>query len=307
MIKAFSGMKSVRSGSALVLVVAAGVLSESCGGGGGSASPTQPGAVAAPPPVTPTPVPTPTADPPLSLSCTKLPPGNPNAGCRVQGSDYASIVDGAIRTLQAEQPAIFDNNQVLSSGAYYVGLIKILDRQGICAEFDGEELAVTDNAGWNEQFHVLTSSMRARFSSERSYRTTCNPSVIPTAAGPLPPSPAGCPLNSSREITCGREGDSRYIDDITSVIEQVMKEKPELFDYGQVAAGLPSVKSLSSYHGAVVDLMVRKGYCAKDDGEEIAIKRGSNTFSEQFDINLSDKYVRMGPGIYRTSCYPAAF
>jgi hypothetical protein len=53
--------------------------------------------------------------------------------------------------------------------------------------------------------------------------------------------------------------------------------------------------------------MVKKGYCAKDDGEEIAVKRGSNTFSEQFDINLSDKYVRMGPGIYRTSCYPAAF
>jgi hypothetical protein len=196
---------------------------------------------------------------------------------------------------------------VLSSGAYYVGLIKILDRQGICAEFDGEELAVTDNAGWNEQFHVLTSSMRARFSTERSYRTTCSPSVIPTVAGPLPPSPAGCPLNSSREITCGREADSRYIDDVTASIEQVIKEKPELFDYGQVAAGLPSVKSLSSYHGAVVELMVKKGYCAKDDGEEIAVKRGSNTFSEQFDINLSDKYVRMGPGIYRTSCYPAAF
>jgi hypothetical protein len=306
MIKAFTRMRWSRRASAMSLIVLTGLSSLRCGGGGGAAAPTQP-VVVAPPPATPTPVPTPTADPPLSLSCTKLPPGNANAGCRVQGSEYGQVVDDAIRTLQAEQPAIFDDKQVLSSGAYYVGLIKILDRQGICAEFDGEELAVTDNAGWNEQFHVLTSSSRARFSSEKSYRTTCTPSVIPTVAAPLPPSPAGCPLNSSREITCGREGDGRYIDDVTAAIEQVMKEKPELFDYSQVAAGLPSVKSLSSYHGAVVDVLVKKGYCAKDDGEEIGVKRGSNTFSEQFDINLSDKYVRMGPGIYRTSCYPAAF
>jgi hypothetical protein len=88
-----------------------------------------------------------------------------------------------------------------------------------------------------------------------------------------------------------------------------MKEKPELFNFGQVAPGTPwpAVKSIPAYHGAVVETMAKKGYCAKDDGEEIAVKQGSNTVSEQYDINFQDKYVRIGPGIYRATCYPAAF
>ena len=57
------------------------------------------------------------ADPPLSASCNKLPPGNPNAACRTEPSDYQTIVDRSIRTLQAEQPAIFEGDQVLSIGA----------------------------------------------------------------------------------------------------------------------------------------------------------------------------------------------
>ena len=57
----------------------------------------------------------------------------------------------------------------------------------------------------------------------------------------------------------------------------------------------------------MVEVLVTKGYCAKDDGEEIQVKQGSNTLSEQFDINFQDKYVRLGQGIYRASCYPAAF
>jgi hypothetical protein len=253
-------------------------------------------------------VPTPMADPPLSASCNKLPPGTPSAACRIEPSDYQTIVDRSIRTLQAEQPAIFEGDQVLSVGQYYVGLIKVLDRQGICAVFDGEELAVTDRPTSNEQFHVLTSASRARFGPQ-SYRTTCSPSVVPVVPGALPPAPAGCTLASSREVACGRESSSRYINDMTAAIEQVLKEKPDLFNYGDTAAGTgwPAVKNLAAYHGAVVEVLVTKGYCAKDDGEEIQVKQGSNTLSEHFDINFQDKYIRLGQGIYRASCYPAAF
>jgi len=305
MMKAFETMKSSKRGSGLLWIVVAALSFGRCGGGGSAAGPTQPPVTL---PATPTPAPTPTSDPPLSLSCTKLPPGIASAPCRVEGSEYQEVVDRAIRTLQAEQPAIFEGDQVLSAGAYYVGLIKVLDRQGICAVNDGEELAVTDRASSNEQFHVLTSASRARFGPQ-SYRTTCSPSVIPIPAGPLPPSPAGCPLASSREVACGREPSSRYINDMAAAIDQVIKEKPELFDFVDTAVGTgwPAVRNLPNYHGAVVDAMVKKGYCAKDDGEEIAIKQGSNTLSEQFDINFQDKYVRMGQGIYRASCYPAAF
>jgi hypothetical protein len=291
------------SGWLLIAVVALGL--GRCGGGSSGAGPTQP---PVPTPSTPTPAPTPTSDPPLSLTCAKLPAGNPNAPCQVQGSEYQGVVDRAIRTLQAEQPAIFEGDQVLSAGAYYVGLIKELDRQGVCAVNDGEELAVTDRASSSEQFHVLTSANRARFGPQ-SYRTTCSPSVIPIPAGPLPPSPAGCPLPPSREVACSRESQGRYFNDVSASITQVMKDQPELFDYGDTApgSGLPAVKNLAAYQQAVVDSLVKKGYCAKSDGEEIAVKQGSNTFSEQYDVNLEDKYVRFGPGIYRASCYPAAF
>jgi len=53
--------------------------------------------------------------------------------------------------------------------------------------------------------------------------------------------------------------------------------------------------------------MTTKGYCAKADGEEIALKKGTNARSEQYDVDLQGKYIRRGAGIYRASCYPAAF
>ena len=302
--EAWVTMSRARTSGRVLMVVAALALGR-CGGGGSSAGPTQP---PVPAPSTPTPVPTPTANPPLSVSCAKLPPGNPNAPCHVDASEYQSIVDGAIRTLQGEQPAIFDGDQVLSTGAYYVGLIKILDRQGICAVNDGEELAVTDRPTSNEQFHVLTSANRARFGPQ-SYRTTCSPSVIPIPAGPLPPSPAGCPLPPSQEVACGRDPQSHYINDVLAAIDQLIKEKPELFDFTDTApgTGAPAVKNLAAYQQGVVDILTKKGYCAKFDGEEIGAKQGSNTFSEQFDVNYADKYVRTGDGVYRATCYPAAF
>jgi hypothetical protein len=303
MMKAFEMTRSRRAWASFAVVIAS-VSFGRCGGGG-SANPAQPPVTV---PATPTPAPTPVADPPLSASCAKLPPGNPNAACRIEPSDYLQIVERSIRTLQAEQSAIFDGDQVLSTGQYYVGLIKILDRQGICAVFDGEELAVTDRPTSNEQFHVLTSAGRARFGPQ-SYRTTCSPSVIPVVPGALPPSPTGCTLPSSREVACGRDDSSRYINDVTAAIEQVLKEQPDLFNYGDTAAGTgwPAVKNLAAYHGAVVQILTKKGYCAIDDGEEIAVKQGSNSMSEQFDINFQDKYIRLGQGIYRASCFPAAF
>ena len=90
---------------------------------------------------------------------------------------------------------------------------------------------------------------------------------------------------------------------------QIQKEKPELFNFDEIAAGTnwPMIKDLDSYSSGMVAILIQKGYCAKFDGEEIALKRGSNTFSEQYDVNFQDKYIRIGSGIYRASCYPAGF
>ena len=127
--------------------------------------------------------------------------------------------------------------------------------------------------------------------------------------GGLPPAPAGCPLPSSREIACGREPQGRYIGDVEAAVAQIQKDKPELFDFNDRAQGTgwPAVKNLDAYHQGVADILIKKGYCAKPDGEEIAVKIGSNTFSEQYDVDFQGKYIRTGSGIYRASCYPAAF
>jgi hypothetical protein len=290
-------------GLAVVAVASLGV--GFCGGGGGAGTaPTQP----AVPVATPTPVATLTPDPPLSASCAKLPAGKAEPDCRSDSPDFQDQVDAAIRTLQAEQPGIFNGSFVQSEGAYYVGLIRILDRQGLCADTEGEELGVARSSGYNEQYDVLTARGEVRFGPS-SYRVTCFPSAVPIPKAPLPPTAAGCPLPASRELACGREGDGKYYGDVEAAITQILKEKPQLFDFDQYAPGtdFPLVKDMNGYHQGMVDILKSKGYCATTDGEEIGLKKGSNASSEQYDVNLQDKYVRRGAGIYRVTCYPAAF
>ncbi len=275
-----------------------------CGGGGGSgAAPTGPVV-----PPAPTASPSATPDPPLSASCAKLPAGNRDAGCSPQSPDFQDQVDEAIRALQREQPGIFDGTVVRSVGAYYVGLIRLLDRQGLCADTEGEELGVARSAGYNEQYDVLTARNEVRF-GPGSYRVTCAPSSVPIGRGALPPASADCPLPPSREVVCAREPDGRFYDDVEAAIAQLLKEKPDLFDFDRTAPGtdFPLVRDLAAYDAALVAILKGKGYCARADGEEIALKKGSNASSEQYDVNLQDRYVRRGPGIYRVTCYPAAF
>jgi len=275
-----------------------------CGGGASSpGGPTQP----TPPPIA-TPTPPPTIDPPLSASCAKLPPGSATAACKTDTPDFQAQVDAAIRTLQQEQPQIFDGDRVLSTGAYYVGLIRVLDRQGLCAATEGEELGVASSASYNEQYDVLSAKGGVRF-GPGSYRVTCSPSTVPLPSPGLPPQQQGCPLPPSREIACGREPEGRYYLDVEAAITQILKDKPELFDFSETAPGTDWVliRDIDGYNKGMLDIMATKGYCGLNDGEEMALKKGTNASSEQYDVELRGKYIRRGPGIYRVSCYPAAF
>ena len=263
--------KPGRRAAGLALVAIGALALGHCGGGSG-AGPTDP---PVPPVTTPTPAPTPTAEPPISASCAKLPAGTrTRAAARRRPSTRTSWIARSGRC-RREQPAIFEGDQVLSIGAYYVGLIKVLDRQGLCAATDGEELGVTDRASSNEQFDVLSSQSRARFGPV-SYRTTCSPSAVPIPQGGLSPPPAGCPLPSSREIACGREPQGRYHGDVEAAVAQIQKDKPELFDFNDMAPGdglagreehrrLPPGRSSTSWP--------RRATAPSDDGEEIAVKQ----------------------------------
>jgi hypothetical protein len=291
-------MKSSSVHSRAAAVALAALVLAACGGGGKDGPPT------APPPVpTPTPVAVPTPEPPLSASCERLPLGSATAPCRGEGASFLTEVVDAINTLKSEHPEYFRGDTVLNLPGYYVGLIRILDRGGLCAAYDGEELAVKSSNDFSDQYKVLTSWNEVR----RAYMVTCTPAVFPLARGNPAPSPAGCSLPPSSEVACSRISPEHY-DDVEAAVEQVLRQKPELFDFSETAGGTdwPVVKDMAAYHLAVVNALGTKGYCGRFDGEEIQIKR-ANGLSEHYDINYADRYVRRGTGIYRISCYPAAF
>jgi hypothetical protein len=230
--------------------------------------------------------------------------GNPRARCGGDGATFQRDLDTAIKTLRLEQAYLFDGNRVLNVGAYYVGLIRILDREGLCAGHDGEELGIKDSNDFNDVFDVLTSKDEVR----SFYIGTCWPAIFPETAPVLTPPPAGCNLPQSYSVACGRDGDGRFTGEVLSAIEQVIREKPQLFDATAPAAGTdwPLLKDVAGYQNAVMAVLVQKGYCAHFDGEEIQLKR-TNEFTDHYDVNYQDRYVRKGQGIYRGSCYPAAF
>jgi len=255
----------------------------------------------------PTPTPTPTADPPVSASCVKIGYGGEAKKCPMEVAQFQQQVDGAIRTLQHDRPEIFNGNYIQSLGSYYVGLIKILDKQGICAGYDGEELAVkTDNVS-NEQYDIETAGGQVRFGPV-SYRATCYPAAFPVPPGPPIPPPPGCSLPPSAPVACGRDGsEGKYYTDVVAGINEVVNAQPDLFDFKDQRAGGPYIKNLEAYANAVAEKVTQKGYCARWDGKELGVKKGSNEFNEQYAITLSLTHVRRDSNMYRSTCFPAAF
>jgi hypothetical protein len=255
-------------------------------------------------PVVATPTPsTPTAEPPLAASCRGLSPGSTSYRCLSTGASFQRELEESISLLKAQRPDIFDDEQVRNVGAYVVGIIRNLDRQGICATYDGEELAVRTQGDFNDQYDILTSGDLVR----RYYVNTCVPAVFPLPRSEPLPSPAGCSLAPSYEVACGTPP-TQYLDDVMDAIDEVLRTKPEIFDLNDrsLSQGWPAVKDWPAYYQGVIDVLSKKGYCGRFDGEEVAVKR-TNEFSESFDINYQDRYVRLGPGIYRSACYPAQF
>jgi len=285
--------------SAVLVLVA---FSLACGGGSNQT----PATPATPPPTTITPVTLATPEPPPgALSCGRI--GNGVATgerCRVEAPTFLEEVGLAIDQVANEKPQIFDGERVLSTGQFYVGVIQNLDQKGICAGFDGEELQVKTSNDFNDQYHLVTSSFIVR-RGRSSYMATCYPAAFPS---PLPPYiPAGsCSLAPSREITCGRES-SGYLDLVHASVEDVARAHPEVLDVrDQRGENGYRILDGAKFVQYTLEAIRSRGFCARHDGEEFVVKK-ENTFSEHFDLELSEGYVRRGEGSYESTCYPAAF
>jgi hypothetical protein len=216
-------------------------------------------------------------------------------------------VEAAIERVRGERPDVVAGNRVLSVGQYYMLLIETLEKSGLCADFDGEELQVKNSNAFNDQYHVMTSQLLLQ-RGQKAYRSTCSPAAFPTPPPPLPETP-GCSLKPSKDKACGRE-QSLLLAEVEGALAKLIQEHPEHFDLKDVLPGTTNfyrVVNADAYFKGVLANLNARGLCARYDGVELAVKK-ENRYSEQFDIWAGEEgFVRRGEGSYRVTCFPAAF
>jgi hypothetical protein len=144
---------------------------------------------------------------------------------------------------------------------------------------------------------------------------TPTPATPPPAPAPGTPTPTPPPASSSCRLgNGGGSGNScpyqraSFQDDVERAIDNVIRNYPSLFDKrdDRCPQGCPRVLNSDGYWDAVTNEMRRLGYCAVNDGEELAVKN-TNAWNDQYDIISGEGYIRRGAGAYRSTCYPAWF
>ena len=92
-------------------------------------------------------------------------------------------IKAAIDKLLKDQPRLFDFTdtrrdnwpRVVNLDGYTQGIAKFLTDQGLCARFDGKEMAVKETNDYNDQYAVLLSETWIRRGTG-IYRGSCYPS-----------------------------------------------------------------------------------------------------------------------------------
>jgi hypothetical protein len=293
------------------VVAALVALLGACGGGDKT-----PSAPVTPPPTTQPPATTP-APPVLSQSCERIgaSPASCKEKCQTEIPQFLDQLDDAIDELVRAQPEIFNLNDirgaggygVMSEGAFWVGVIKNLDKKGLCAGIYGEEMAIKENNNYSDNYDLITADRHIR-RGPSSYRSTCAPASFTNDIPPAGTNP-GCTLAYSRALACSREVDKiAFLKQVMAAVDKVSKDHPEFFDFTEHARGTDWYKVLNpdAYTRGVVTNLLAAGVCARWDGEEINVKN-TNDWSENYDILTAENFVRLGEGSYRVTCYPAYF
>jgi hypothetical protein len=94
---------------------------------------------------------------------------------------------------------------------------------------------------------------------------------------------------------------------VDAAIAKAVTEFPALFDTSQdKGGGSYKVLDRTRYHEEVVKNLHAQNICAIVELEEIAVKT-TNDFNEQYNIWISDGFIRKGPRAHITTCFPATF
>jgi len=110
---------------------------------------------------------------------------------------------------------------------------------------------------------------------------------------------------------CDRDN-TLLLQEVEGAIDRAIAAHPEAFDLSREAA--PGTRAFyvldrEAYFEALLGELRAAGMCAEQDydgGETISVK-DSTHFSEDFDVLLSDGFIRRGAGAYRQTCNPASF
>lgn len=293
-------------------------LAAACGSSGSAVAPSTPSTTT--PVATPTPAATPGTSPTSGLpaSCRAIPAGiGTPAGCRTEASDFLRAVTDAVNAAQnatvvdpdsKESYALIQGGVIQSPNAYLKLITDALDRQGLCAVYDGEELNVRNTAGFNEHFDVITSSG----GSWIKYMSTCTPALpVPAITAP-PVRDAECRLAPSRDSFCERVSPV-YNSDVDVALDELIAQdralaKPLIFDFNDRGPGLATgwkVTNVPLYFSELQKKLRARGLCSAVEGDdELWIKKGSNRFSEHWDLLKAEGYSLR---LLAATCRDAAF
>ena len=211
-------------------------------------------------------------------------------------NDAVSAAQGssAIDPDSKETYALVRNGIIQSPKAYVQMIVNALDLQGLCAVYDGEELSVRNTSGYNEQFDIITSSG----GSWNKYMSTCTPAVpLPSIVTPPVQDPE-CKLSPSKDAYCDRSG-SIYEGDVFDALDELIASdrqlaRPLIFDFGNHAPGVANgwkVTDTALYFAELRKKLRVRGYCSIHQGDdELLIKKGTNRFSEHWDLLKAEGY-----------------
>ena len=147
-------------------------------------------------------------------------------------------------------------------------------------------------------------------------------SVSPISAIPVTPT-GSSPLPEFFSLDLGRiaqdlqirkvqvESVVKLLDDGNTVpfITRYRKERTGGLDEEQIRAiewRIKQQRLLGERRQTILKNIQAQGVCAEDQKEEIAVKN-SQEFNEQYNVWTSDGYVRLPPGAYESTCFPAQF
>lgn len=134
----------------------------------------------------PTPTPAPTPTPPPSSSCGLPPSDGRNARCsRLDTGQFIDNVEAAIDRVAQERPGIFNFNdrtcgncwKVRDEEAFANAMVDVTRRQGLCSNYDGEELQLKNTNDFSEQYDILIAEGYVR-RQPGNYRVTCRPAAF---------------------------------------------------------------------------------------------------------------------------------